>query len=71
MKPHVHTSLWEIPEAYQSDILRYVFEILPKVKYPNGDMVPAVLDPYRDEVDPHGSPGYWTKDNDPQFAQLS
>jgi len=37
MKPHLHTSLWQIPEAYQSDILRYVFEILPKAVIPPMD----------------------------------
>ena len=67
-KPHVHTSLWLIPKAHQDDPLRYIFEILPRVEYPSGDMVPAVLDPYRDEDDPHGSPGYWTKLNDPQYS---
>jgi len=70
-QPHVHTSLWEIPETYQGssrDMIEYIFHTLPKVKYPNGDEVPVVLDPYRDEVDPHGSPGYWTRDNDPQYS---
>jgi len=66
-QPHVHASFWEIPIAHQSDPVRYIFEILPKVSYPSGDEVPVVLDPYRDEVDPQGSLGYWTKDNDPQY----
>jgi len=67
-QPHVHTSLWEIPVAHQGDPLRYIFEVLPKVTYPSGHVVPVVLDPYHDEVDLHGSPGYWTKDNDPRCA---
>jgi len=70
-QPHVHINFWEIPKARQrssEDIIRYIFETLPKVTYPNGDEVPVVLDPYRDEVDPEGSRGYWTKDSDPQYA---
>lgn len=70
-QPHVHASFWEIPEAYQGstgDIVQYMFEVIPKVACPNGDQVPVVLDPYRDKVDSQGSRGYWTKENDPQYA---
>ena len=66
--PHVHTSLWQIPKDHWRNPIEYIFGVLPKVQYPNGKWVPVVLDLYRDEVDSQGSPGYWTKDNDPKYA---
>jgi len=67
---HVHFELWDLPamaENSNAAVIQWIFDPDKHihVTYPNGGVVPAALDPYRDVTNPE-SLSYWTRDNEPQ-----
>lgn len=69
---HLHLGLWEVPPEFKPGQVREILDYIYRtnkltVPYANGKEVPAVLDPFRDVIDPQ-SESFWTVDNSPHYV---